>query len=157
MSSLVDSGFNAYVDEKIAGIGAKSFNVQRFNPLEDFKDTDTIAAAPRRNTDLTMEDYEYLEERATLIGKLGARARGTPSEIKRGDQTLEDVFVSGATAAIADIENRDIADGRFIVQSEDDAAQRVAYIGADVATKLFPVGSPLSQEISIRGLPYRFG
>ena len=41
-------GFNSYVDEKIAGIGAKSFYVQRFNPLEDFKDTDTIAAAQRR-------------------------------------------------------------------------------------------------------------
>ena len=148
-------GFNTSVDEKKAGIGAKSFNVQRFNPLEDFKDTDTIAAAQRRNKDLTMEDFEYLKERATLIGKLGARARGTPSEIKRGDQTLEDVFVSGATAAIADIENRDIADGRFLVDAEDDAAQRVAYLGADVATKLFPAGNPLSQEISIRGIPYR--
>lgn len=148
-------GFNAYVDEKIAGIGAKSFNVQRFNPLEDFKDTDTIAAAQRRNKDLTLEDYEYLKERSTLIGKLGARARGTPSEIKRGDQTLEDVFVSGATAAIAEIENRDIADGRFIVDPENDAAQRVAYLGADVASKLFPAGNPLGQEISISGLPYR--
>jgi len=38
-------GFNVYIDEKIAGIGAKSFSVQRFNPFEDFKDTDTIAAA----------------------------------------------------------------------------------------------------------------
>lgn len=148
-------GFNTYVDEKIAGIGAKSFNVQRFNPLEDFKDTDTIAAAQRRNKDLTMEDFEYLKERATLIGKLGARARGTPAEIKRGDQTLEDVFVSGATAAIADIENRDIADGRFFVDTEDESAQRVAYLGADVATKLFPAGNPLSQDITIRGIPYR--
>src|SRR5687767_6640022 len=148
-------GFNTYVDEKIAGIGAKSFNVQRFNPLEDFKDTDTIAAAQRRNKDLTLEDYEYLKERATLIGKIGARARGTPSIIKRGDQILEDIYVSGATAAIADIENRDIAEGRFIVDPEDDAAQRVAYIGDDVATKLFPVGSPVGQEISISGLPYR--
>jgi putative ABC transport system permease protein len=148
-------GFNSYVDEKIAGIGAKSFNVQRFNPLEDFKDTDTIAAAQRRNKDLTMEDYDYLKQRSTLIGKIGARARGTPSEIKRGDQTLEDVFVSGATSEIADIENRDIADGRFIVQPEDDAAQRVAYLGADVANKLFPAGNWLNQEISISGLPYR--
>lgn len=148
-------GFNTYVDEKIAGIGAKSFNVQRFNPLEDFKDTDTIAAAQRRNKDLTLEDYEYLKERATLIGKIGARARGTPSIVKRGDQILEDVFVSGATAAIADIENRDIAEGRFIVDPENDAAQRVAYLGADVAAKLFPVGSPVGQEISISGLPYR--
>jgi putative ABC transport system permease protein len=148
-------GFNTYVDEKIAGIGAKSFTVQRFNPLEDFKDTDTIAAAQRRNKDLTLEDFEYLKERSTLIGKLGARARGTPSIVKRGDQVLEDVFVSGATPAIADIENRDIADGRFIVDSENDAAQRVAYLGADVATKLFPLGNPVGQEITISGLPYR--
>lgn len=30
-------GFNRYVDEKIAGIGAKSFTIQRFNPLEDLR------------------------------------------------------------------------------------------------------------------------
>ncbi len=148
-------GFNRYVDEKIAGIGAKSFTIQRFNPLEDFKDTDTIAAAQRRNKEITLDDYEYLQQRATLIGKMGARARGTPSEIKRGDQILEDVFVSGATSAIADIENRDIAEGRFIAEPENDAAQRVAYLGADVATKLFPAGNPIGQEITISGLTYR--
>ena len=149
-------GFNVYVDEKIAGIGAKSFNVQRFNPLEDFKDTDTIAAAQRRNKELTLDEYDYLKERATLVGKLGAKARGTPSEIKRGTQVLEDVFVSGATPNCVDIENRDVADGRFIADPENDAAQRVAYIGADVAGKLFPYGgSPVGQEITIAGLPYR--
>jgi putative ABC transport system permease protein len=148
-------GFNTYVDEKIAGIGAKSFTIQRFNPLEDFKDTDAIAAAQRRNKDLTLDDFDYLKERATLIGKIGARARGTPSIIKHGDQVLEDVFVSGATSAIADIENRDIADGRFIVDPENDAAQRVAYLGADVATKLFSAGSPVGQELTISGIPYR--
>src|SRR5258708_18660296 len=89
-------GFNTYVDEKIAGIGAKSFSVQRFNPFEDFKDTDTIAAAQRRNKDLTLEDYEYLKERATRIGKLGAKARGTPSEGRPNDQRLQDISVSGA-------------------------------------------------------------
>ncbi|HEU4710455.1 MAG TPA: ABC transporter permease [Pyrinomonadaceae bacterium] len=148
------AGFNRYVDEKIAGIGAKSFTVQRFNPLEDFKDTDTIAAAQRRNKELTIEDYEYLKERATLVGRIGARARGTPSEVKHGDQVLEDVFVSGATANCVDIENRDVADGRFIAEPENDNGARVAYIGADIADKLFS-GSPIGQEITIRGLPYR--
>ena len=148
------AGFNRYVDEKIAGIGAKSFTIQRFNPLEDFKDTDTIAAAQRRNKELTMDDYDYLLERATLVDKIGARARVTPSEVKRGDQVLEDVFVSGATANCVDIENRDVADGRFIAQPENDNGARVAYLGADIADKLF-TGSPIGQEISIRGLPYR--
>ncbi len=148
------AGFNRYVDEKIAGIGAKSFTVQRFNPLEDFKDTDTIAAAQRRNKELTLDDYDYLRERATLVDKIGARARVTPSEVKRGDQVLEDVFVSGATANCVDIENRDVLDGRFIAQPENDNGARVAYLGYDIADKLFS-GSAVGQEITIRGLPYR--
>ena len=148
-------GFNVYVDEKIAGIGAKSFNVQRFNPFEDFKDTDTIAAAQRRNKELTMDDYEYLLQRSTLIGKLGAKARASSAEVKRDTNVLEDVFVVGATANTADIENRDIASGRFFAASENDAASRVAYVGADVATKLFPAGNVIGNEITIQGLPYR--
>jgi len=149
------AGFNRYVDEKIAGIGAKSFTIQRFNPLEDFKDTDTIAAAQRRNKELTMDDYDYLKQRAQLVGKIGARARGTPVEVKRGTEVLEDVFVSGATANCVDIENRDVAEGRFIAEPEDEGAARVAYIGADVATKLFPAGNAVGSEITVRGLPYR--
>jgi putative ABC transport system permease protein len=149
------AGFNRYVDEKIAGIGAKSFTVQRFNPLEDFKDSDTIAAAQRRNKELTLDDYDYLKQRAQLIGKIGARARGTPVEVKRGTEVLEDVSVSGATANCVDIENRDVAEGRFIAESEDEGAARVAYIGADVATKLFPAGNAIGNEITVRGLPYR--
>jgi len=148
-------GFNVYIDEKIAGIGAKSFSVQRFNPFEDFKDTDTIAAAQRRNKELTLQDYDFIKERSALIAKLGAKARGTPSQIKRNDQVLDDVFVSGATANTADIENRNIDNGRFFTDTEADGAARVAYVGADIATKLFPAGNPIGGEIEIRGLPYR--
>ena len=38
-------GFNRYVDEKIAGIGAKSYTVQRFG-MEDWK---TLTRLPPRN------------------------------------------------------------------------------------------------------------
>jgi putative ABC transport system permease protein len=148
-------GFNVYIDEKIAGIGAKSFSVQRFNPFEDFKDTDTIAAAQRRNKELTLDEYEYLKDRAQLIGKIGAKARGSPSQVKRNEQILDDVFVVGATANTADIDNRNIADGRFFIDAENDGAARVAYVGADIANKLFPAGNPIGGQIEIRGLPYR--
>ena len=148
-------GFNVYIDEKIANIGAKSFSIQRFNPFEDFKDTDTIAAAQRRNKELTMDDYEFIKQRSVLIAKIGAKARGTPSQIKRGDQVLDDVFVSGVTANTADIDNRNIADGRFFSETEAEGSARVAYVGADIATKLFPAGNAIGGEIDIRGLPYR--
>src|SRR3954470_11956906 len=148
-------GFNAYVDEKIAGIGSKSFAVRRFS-FEDFKDTDTIAAAQRRNKDLTLEDYEYLKSRSVLIDKLGAKANATRSQVKRGAEIIEEVAVDGATANIADIENVDVADGRYFSEPENESAARVAYVGADVAGKLFPRRSPIGDEIVIAGLPSRF-
>jgi putative ABC transport system permease protein len=150
----VIQGFNAYFDEKIAGIGSSSFSIRRFS-FEDFKDMDTIAAAQRRNKNLTLDEFEYLRARAQSIDKLGAKANATRSQVKRNSEILEDVSVDGATANIADIDNLDISEGRFFTEGENDAQVRVAYIGADVANKLFPAGNSVGGEISIVGLPYR--
>jgi putative ABC transport system permease protein len=147
-------GFNTYVDEKIARIGAKAYSIQRFT-FEDFKDTDTIAAAQRRNKELTVEDYEYLRARLTLTDKLAAKARPQRAQIKRGAELLEEVAVDGAMAIAADIEKLDIAEGRYFSDNEDENASRVAYIGSDVADKLFPRGSAVGEEINVNGLPYR--
>ena len=147
-------GFNTYIDEKIAGIGSKVVTVQRFG-FDDFKDTDSINAAQRRNKELTMDDYEYLLARATLIDKLGAKATPQRSDVKRGAEVLTEVPIDGSTANFADIKNIDIAEGRFFTETEVDAAARVAFIGMDVANKLFPSGNVIGQEISISGLPYR--
>jgi putative ABC transport system permease protein len=147
-------GFNAYIDEKIAGIGAKSYTIQRFS-FEDWKDTDTIAAAQRRNKDLTFDDYEYLKTRLTLTDKLGAAARPQRVQVKRDSEMLEDVAVDGTMAIVGEIQKVDVADGRYFSEAEDENASRVVYIGAEVANKLFPSGSPIGQEITVRGLNYR--
>jgi putative ABC transport system permease protein len=150
----VIQGFNAYFDEKIAGIGSSSFSIRRFS-FEDFKNIDTIAAAQRRNKNLTLDEFEYLRARTQSIDKLGAKANATRAQVKRNSEILEDVSVDGATANIADIDNLDIAEGRYFTDAENDAQARVAYIGADVANKLFPAGNAIGGEISIAGLPYR--
>jgi putative ABC transport system permease protein len=153
--SLIN-GFNKYIDEKIAGIGSKSFSIQRFN-FEDFKNLDTIAAAQRRNKELTLDDYEFLKERSTLIDKIGAKARSSRSEVKRENKIVQDVPVDGAMPVIGDIDNIDVSDGRYLTDAENDAAMRVAFIGTDVANALFPAGSvtAIGQEIYVAGLPYR--
>jgi putative ABC transport system permease protein len=150
------SGFNKYIDEKIAGIGSKSFTVQRFN-FEDFKDLDSIAAAQRRNKQLTLDDYEYLKARGALIDKIGAKARASRSLVKRGSKLVEDVPVDGAMPVIGEIDNIDAAEGRYFTDSENDGALRVAFIGTDVANALFPAGAStaIGEEINVAGLPYR--
>lgn len=150
------SGFNKYIDEKIAGIGSNSFTIQRFN-FDDFKDLDSIAAAQRRNKELTLDDFEYLKARSGLIDKIGAKARATRSLVKRGSKFVEDVPVDGAMPITGEIDNVDVSEGRFFTDSENDGAMRVAFVGMDVADALFPAGSSsaIGEEINVAGLPYR--
>jgi putative ABC transport system permease protein len=147
-------GFNSYVDEKIAGIGSNSFTVRRFG-FEDFKDTDTIAAAQRRNPELTFADRDFIRDHAQLIDKIGAKAGNTGREVKHGSDSISSVQIIGSEPVIAEIEKRDIEEGRFFSPTENDNATRVVYVGKDVANKFFPRGGAIGQEITISGIPYR--
>ncbi|MEZ5307674.1 MAG: ABC transporter permease [Pyrinomonadaceae bacterium] len=148
------AGLGAYIDEKIAGVGSNSFTVRRFD-FKDFRNTDALAAAQRRNKELTLEEVEFVRNRADLVGNIGALARGNGAEVKRGSKKLEDVSVDGTEAIVATIQNFDIEKGRFFTESENQNARRVAYIGKDIENELFPGSDALGQEIFIRGIPYR--
>ena len=147
-------GFSAYVDEKLAGIGSNSFTVRRFS-FDDFKDTDTIAAAQRRNTELTFDEMDFIRDHAQLVGLIGAKAGNMSREVKGGAETLADVQISGAEPVISIIEKLDVAEGRFFSEPENANAMRVAYVGADVAKKLYPKESSIGRELTISGIPYR--
>jgi putative ABC transport system permease protein len=147
-------GFNVYIDEKIAGIGSNTITIRRFG-FGDFKDTDTIAEAQRRNKDLTFEELEYIRDHAQLIDKIGAKALPSNREVKRGKESMQDVRVDGAEPVMGEIEKVDVAEGRYFSQGENNNAMRVAFVGRDVANKLFPQGGALGGEISIRGIPYK--
>jgi putative ABC transport system permease protein len=147
-------GFNVYIDEKIAGIGSNVITVQRFG-IEDFKDSDTFNNAQRRNKELTLDELNFIKERAQTIDKIGATAGGTNVDVKRGGEIIQDVNVDGAEPVIGDIEKLDIAEGRYFTEAENNNSVRVAFVGADIVTKLFPFGSPIGEEINIRGIPYK--
>jgi putative ABC transport system permease protein len=102
-----------------------------------------------------MDDFEFLKERTVYVSKMGAKARPNSAQVKRGSEIVDDVPVTGAMGVTADIENIDIEQGRFFTEEENNAALRVAFVGADVANKLFPRTSPIGEEITVRGIPYR--
>lgn len=147
-------GFSAYVGEKLAGIGSNSFTVRRFS-FDDFKDTDTIAAAQRRNKELTFDERDFIRDHSQLIDKIGAKAGNMNREVKHGSESLSSVQIIGSEPIIGEIEKRDIAEGRFFSPPENDNAVRVAYIGMDVSKKFFPSGGVIGQEITISGIPYK--
>jgi putative ABC transport system permease protein len=146
----VIGGLNLYIDDKVTGIGTQSFMISRIS-LEDRRDTTAMAEAMRRNKDLTLDDYAYLQRNLGMVG-----AKGAPqiSKIKHGTRIFA-VPVSGATANLAEIEKQEVGEGRHFTHSECEAAAAVAFIGANVANSLFPTGTALEQDISIDGVSYR--
>ena len=147
-------GFNTYIDEKIAGVGSNTFTVRRFD-FSDFEDTDTLAEAQRRNKDLTLEELSFIREKGDLISEIGALARGSRVEVKRGKTKLVDIAVDGAEPIVASIQKIDIESGRYFTNTENDNAKRVAFVGKDIANELFPRSSAIGGEIFVRGIPYR--
>jgi putative ABC transport system permease protein len=147
-------GFNAYVDEKIAGIGSNAFTLGRFN-FEDFKDTDTIAAAQRRNPEPTFSEMDFIRDHAQLIDMIGAKARNAQRDVKYKSDIISGVQITGAEPIVREIDKLDIAEGRFFSYPENENAARVAYIGMDIANKFFPHGRSVGQEITISGIPYK--
>ena len=147
-------GFNSYVDEKIAGIGSNSFTVSRFS-FEDYRDSDTLAAARRRNTELNLDELEFIRRNMRSIGEIGAKSTGVTRQVRSGDDTLADVSITGVEPVIAQIEQVDVAEGRFFSEVENTNSMRVAFIGADVRSRLFPHDGAVGSEIQIGGLPYR--
>jgi putative ABC transport system permease protein len=147
-------GFNTYIDEKIAGVGSNTFTVRRFG-FSDFKDTDTLALAQRRNKDLTMAELQFIRDKGDLISEIGGMARRSRVEVKRGSKKLIDISVDGAEPIVASIQKIDIESGRYFTNSENNNAKRVAYIGKDIAKELFPRSSAIGRQIYVRGIPYR--
>ena len=76
--------------------------------------------------------------------------------VSYGSHRLADTFVVGSTANFARILNLETGgNGRFFTEGEDEAAQNVAVIGADIKEELFPNQDPMGRMILVRGQPFR--
>src|SRR5690242_16812571 len=89
----------------------------------------------RTNKRIRMEDVAYL--RATT----GDRVIYSPyqqrfDDVKAQDRLYEGAAILGASAALAEIRNIPIAEGRFFTETEERMRQPVAVIGEDIRAAL---------------------
>jgi putative ABC transport system permease protein len=126
---------------------AQVANVGRMTPKQR-------AAMLRNNRQLRRDDLVYL--RATT----GDQIQYSPysqriEDIKRDDRTLEACSVIGVAAALSEIRDVGVVDGRFFTEQEEHNKAFVAIIGEDLRAYFFPGASPIGQQIKIRGFEFR--
>lgn len=138
----VVSGMNFYVADRIANLGANVFIVDRFGIITS---QDAWVKAQKRPL-VTMEDYERLRDSMKTASAVAALDDHNVN-IRSGNEKLQNTDVMGVSANYADVRNINVAQGRFLTQSDDEHRAEAVFIGADVATKLFPNVDPIGKLI----------
>jgi len=148
----VIEGMDRYIAERVANLGTNVFYITRMAITTDFE---AIMKAMRRNRRITWEDYEAVREGVTLAKEVGVSA-GAMADLRYGSESLEDAYVRGISANVLTAGMRvvELAAGRYLNDSDDQHRALVAFIGADVAERLFPLVDPLGKTLLVGGRPF---
>jgi len=146
-------GLGAYAEESTSkAFGTDSFLVAQVAVVGRSTRSER-AAKLRRNKRIRKDELDYL--RATTGQEmLYSPYRARIEDVKRAEQTFEGAAILGVSAALADIREVAVDQGRFFTEQEERNRQRVCVIGEEIRTTLFAGVSPLDQTIKIRGMEF---
>ena len=146
----VVEGLNAYMAERVGNIGANTFYISRYGIITNVRD---FMEARRRNKKITLEDFEYVREGLTLAEEVGA-LQGSLADVRGGNESVEDVSLRGVTPNMVNIFRETVANGRYITEGDYQRRAPAAFVGTEIAERLFPTVDPLGKTIYIDGRPF---
>jgi putative ABC transport system permease protein len=148
------SGLNTYVIDRVAKVlGANHFMMARMASQAHLTD-DEYEKMNRRNKRLNWDDYEWVRDHCTTCAEVGA-AVGGQSDLSQEGIDFPGAQVIGVTANMVDIEDKTIAEGRFISTDEVQRSALVVVLGFDIKDKFFPTVDPIGKSLKVRGRPMR--
>jgi putative ABC transport system permease protein len=140
----VIAGLNFYVADKVANLGANVLVVDRFGIITS---NDAYVKAQKRPI-LTRGDLQRYQETSQLAKAVAGYDRFPNRVLTRsGNTVMENTTVVGVTANYGEIRGLNVAEGRFLTDTDDEHRSEVAFIGADLAKKFFPNVDPIGKTI----------
>ena len=148
------SGLNTYVTDRVAKLlGANHFMIARM-AFQGHLSDDEFERRNRRNKRLNWDDYEWVKDHCTTCSEVGVEVGGQV-DLKQDGIEFPGAIVFGVTSNMSEIEDKAIADGRFISPDEVQRSALVCVLGSDIKDKFFPNIDAIGQTLKVRGLPMR--
>ncbi len=145
-------GLNTYMVETISKVlGANHFMVARIAHVGNMTEEEWEKMM-KRNKRLEWDDLDWLINKCTSCTEVGAEA-GMRVDLKHDGEDLFGTQVRGVTANMAEIEDKTISEGRFLMNHEVEHASMVCVIGMDLREKFFAGRDPIGRPLTIKGLP----
>ncbi len=145
----VVAGLNLYISDKVANLGANVFVVDRFGIITSWE---AWLKAQRRPV-IRPEEYEALAEEMRQAQQVAALEGGI-SDIRFGNDLIEDVNIVGVTPNYAEVRSYSVAAGRFFNETDEQHRSPVCFVGADVARRFFSTRDPIGKSIRVGSETY---
>ena len=148
------SGLNSYVVTQISKVlGINHFMIARMAHVGS-RTEEEWEAMNRRNKRLDWDDFDWLKAQCTSCKEVGAQAE-TRIDLKHEGEELYGTELAGVTANMGEIEDKTIAEGRFLLSHEVDNSSYVCVIGWELREKFFAGLDPVGKELKIQGVPMK--
>jgi len=142
--SLV-SGVNRYVAEKVFKLGGDGFLINRAPAI--ITSVDQWAESQKRKK-FHFDDYEAVRDACRSCVAVGASLNRI-GQVKYGTDYLSDSNIIGFTHEMPEINSRELAQGRNLIQLDVARGAPLCDVGYDVVNKLFPGMDPIGKEIRV--------
>jgi putative ABC transport system permease protein len=143
----VISGTTRYIQDRVANLGPDVFLITRLPIITNQQD---LLRAMRRNRNLTWEDFVTLKEHMQLAFSIGVEAQ-TEGRARTGGKTIGGISIRGVTANIAGMDVEQVSRGRYVTDEDNQRRADVAFIGREIANRLFPTTEPVGRMLNLAG------
>lgn len=145
-------GMNVYIATKVSNMGADGFRIVRIAWINQ-PDPKKLMIMLKRNPQIRREEYEFIQDHATLLRGLGIFA-GTNGRVTFAGDSIPEADIQGITANIPALNNVQVDMGRTISYSEVQRHANVAFIGNDLRQRFFAGRDPIGKSIEVDGTPF---
>lgn len=147
--NMLMSGIDSAFKQSLAMLGQDVLYVDKFpwfNNRDDFW-------VFRNRPNITEDQVEAIKKESKYALYVTGQANSM-AEVKRNENNIPGVFVSGVSEDQLKVSNTEISDGRFITDTENAGARNVIVLGADVVSSLFPGEDPIGKKVILANQPY---
>ena len=138
----VIAGLNFYVADRIANLGANTYLIHRFGIITS---EEAWIKAQKRPL-ITIDEFTRLRESMKTALRI-AGEEDQNVDVRYENILLENSSVVGVTPNYSEIENLNLAQGRFLTEADELHHSPVTFIGSDVVKKFFPTVDPIGKTI----------
>jgi putative ABC transport system permease protein len=148
-------GFNNQVVASFTQFGTYLVQFQKYEPR--FGGPGGPPEEQRNRRDLTIEDALALKRLSKLVAAVSQERYlfGGNVQVRAGREEANGPVILGTNPDYTVANTHFVDDGRFITDADVSHASRVAVIGRDVATALFPHRDAVDQGLTVNGIAYR--